>query len=914
MYRRRALLILLIVLACAVTPSRAEAHPADMYAQEQFIVLGGSRLQIDWRILPGPFLADAVWAAADSNHDGAISDEEARAWVAPFLSGLSIELDSQPATADVNSIHWPATVDLLRTGEDAVKVMLAADWSSGLAGRHALEIHNSYLEPNSLNWFSLSASGGLSFGRPAQDNGRLTLDLIFPAGGTSRSPASGAMASWTSGTPNLPDFTASLSKVAAKLAGANAASMGSQVAQSGTTAMTSALTGLVRNVQLSPYFLLSAFLLSLALGSLHALTPGHGKTLVGAYLVGSQGRTRDAVVLGGIVTLTHTGSVLVLGLVTLVASHYILPSLILPWLELLSGLLVILFGLNLLVQRARQRGHGQGHAHGHEQFVVIRNAGAKTSPVGAPDRITEMQVLSSHAKSHLLAPWRPGKKEEPVLPHRPSSIKDSSSEISVRSLLALGVSGGLVPCPDAIAILLVAVALNRVPFGMLLIVAFSIGLAAVLIAIGITMVRGVSAIQRSALVARNDWLTRFGAYTPVISAIVVTGLGAGLTINAWRSFEFSRTPSLAGGLPGRTQPVASVNARLGAGSSSQFPLLYIAADSSGHDQLFLLSQPGAAPTQYTQESNGITGYSLSPDARIVLYSVFTLDGGSSIWSLPLDTSGGSVSAHRVLDCPQAECNTPVFYPDGSKVAYERLENTTDATTIPRFSIWWLDLHSGKTQPVFQDAAFPSTAPQFSPDGRWLSYISAASNTLLAFDLQNGRTVSVPLGSQAAIPETWSPDGRALLFGNTVKVSSAAPVALSQAAAGPVHVKIYLLASSKVTDLSAGPNVTDYSAAWSPDGGWIAIDRSVPGADPSSGGNQVWLVRPDGTQAHVLLSEAGASYSSLSWSPDGRTLLYSRYTLDLSTGGTGRFDVCSIEISTGHVAVLVPGGDIAQFVP
>ena len=117
--------------------------------------------------------------------------------------------------------------------------------------------------------------------------------------------------------------------------------------------VTSALTGLVKTGTFSPLFLVSAFLLSLALGSLHAMTPGHGKALVGAYLVGSQGRTRDAVFLGLIVTITHTGSVLVLGLITLLASHYILPALIVPWLEVISGLLVIGFGINLLIQRRR---------------------------------------------------------------------------------------------------------------------------------------------------------------------------------------------------------------------------------------------------------------------------------------------------------------------------------------------------------------------------------------------------------------------------------------------------------------------------------------------------------------------------------------------------------------------------------
>jgi Tol biopolymer transport system component len=238
------------------------------------------------------------------------------------------------------------------------------------------------------------------------------------------------------------------------------------------------------------------------------------------------------------------------------------------------------------------------------------------------------------------------------------------------------------------------------------------------------------------------------------------------------------------------------------------------------------------------------------------------------------------------------------------VAYERLENTPDSTTIPRFSIWWLDVATGKTQPVFQDPYFPSAAPQFSPDGQWLSYISAASNTLAVYNLHDAHTLSVPLGSQAAIPETWSPAGDALLFGD--RADSGEPP--------PLHVKTYALASGHITDLGGKQGETDFSAAWSPDGKWIAINRNVPSSDPSGSSNQVWLVKPDGTQAHVLLNEEGSSYSGLSWSADGRFLLYSRYTLDYSAQRTGHFDVLSTNVDTGQSTVLAPGGDLATFLP
>ena len=915
MSRHRTVLVLLVVAACALAPSRASAHPADMYAQDQTVTLTPTGLQLDWRILPGPFLADAAWAAADTNRDGLISDNEARVWVAPFVSGLTISLDTHPLKFnDIETVHWPATVDVLRTGEDAVIVKLSFDWPSTPAGRHALGIHNAYLESNSLNWFSLTGSEGAAFDRPAQNNGRLTFDLFIAPG-----VPSAALTAWTSGTPNLPDFSTSLSKLATKLTGVPSAGSLASSATTGTTAVTSALTGLVKNIQLSPYFLLSAFLLSLALGSLHALTPGHGKALVGAYLVGSQGRTRDAVLLGGIVTLTHTGSVLILGFITLLASHYILPSLIVPWLELASGVLVILFGLNLLFQRMRHPEHSHPHEHSHSHEHVhpheIHRHDAKPSSLyraespslRLPSQIDGIKPLEREGKTELSASWRLAGRQSAASPQQ-SKISNQQSKISSRSLLALGVSGGLVPCPDAIAILLVAVALNRVPFGMLLIVAFSLGLAAVLIAIGIAMVRGVSAIQRSSLLSRGDRLARFGLVAPVISAIVVTGLGAGLTFNAWKSFQFSQAVSLA--TQNRVARVGKPsNAALASGS-----LLYIASDSSAHDQLFMLPKPGATAVQYTQEPNGITGYSVSPDGGTILYSIFTVDGGSSIWSLQPDSSGAVGAPQKVLDCPNAECDTPVFYPDGGKVAYERLRNSTDTTTIPRFSIWWLDLRSGRTQPVFQDAAFPGTAPQFSPDGKWLSYISTATNTLAAFNLTDGRTLSVPLGSQAAIPETWSPDGTALLFGSAMPASSVSP--LSQSAVGPTHIRAFTLENGKVTDLGSG-SATDLSAAWSPDGKWIAIDRNVASSDSSGGSaNQIWLVHSDGSGGHALLNEAGASYSSMSWSPDGRILLYSRYTLDTSggVGATGEFDVCSVNIATGQTSVLAPGGDIAQYLP
>jgi len=663
------IVVLLLLLAPA---GSVHAHPADMYAHNQSVTIAIDALQIDWQILPGPFLADAVWAAADTDHDGSVSSAEAQAWIAPFVSNLSVQLDGRPLprTGSVG-VHWPSTVDVLRTAEDRVQITLRFDWPAHATGGHALQIHSAHLEANSLNWFSLTAEAGLFFDQPQQDNGLLRANVGFPAG-PGAEPSANALTSWNSGTPNLPVFGAAVSRLSLGLTGST------QPSGAGNTAarsVTSTLTSLVKTQQFSPWFLTGAFFLSLALGSLHALTRGHGKALVGAYLVGSQGNTRHAVFLGTIVTITHTGSVVLLGLVTLLASHYILPALIAPWLEIVSGLLVIGFGLNLLFRR-----RGDLLA-----WLAGRRGASSDDPVSKP-------ALHDHPHEHESAAEGAGQ-----LP---------AQGVTFRSLLTLGISGGLVPCPDAIAILLVAVTVNRVPFGILLIVSFSIGLALVLIAIGIAMVKGLR------LVTRSDLLSRFAVYTPVLSAVVVTGLGAALTVSALNSLKFgSAVARSAVGQPAASQPISASATPSSGFDLARARLLYIASDPAAWDQLFMLPLAGGRPVQYTAEPSGVTGYSISPDGRTILYTLFEADGGTAIWALNADGTGRRL----ILDCPQSECNSPRWYPDSSKIAYDRLDNASEAT-VPRFSIWWLDIASGKTQPMFRDQSFASYAPEFSPDG------------------------------------------------------------------------------------------------------------------------------------------------------------------------------------------------------
>jgi ABC-type nickel/cobalt efflux system permease component RcnA len=250
---------------------------------------------------------------------------------------------------------------------------------------------------------------------------------------------------------------------------------------------------------------------AVGLGAFHALEPGHGKTVVAAYLVGARGTAWHALLLGVIVTMTHTAGVYALGAVTLFASHYIVPDRLYPWLGVTSGLIIAGLGLSLLLRRyagghqvhahAHGFGHPHTHTHQHDDIHVQTVQQAQT----------HQQRTQDHGAHH----------------HDPHHRHGSPAVVSSRELLALGVTGGIVPCPAALVVLLSALSLNRVGFGLLLIVAFSIGLATVLIAIGILMVYAHRLMER--FQGHGVMMTR---WLPLTSAAVMTGLGLTMAIQA----------------------------------------------------------------------------------------------------------------------------------------------------------------------------------------------------------------------------------------------------------------------------------------------------------------------------------------------------------------------------------------------
>jgi nickel/cobalt transporter (NicO) family protein len=239
-----------------------------------------------------------------------------------------------------------------------------------------------------------------------------------------------------------------------------------------------------------------SLLAALFWGAAHALTPGHGKAIVAAYLVGTRGTARHAALLGLIVTVTHTVGVFALGLVTLALSQLIVPEQLYPWLNLASALLVVAVGVAVLRARVRGRArHDHHHGHHHDH--------AHHGERGHHHHHDADRGDHHHHHHHLPA-----------------------SGSGLRGLLAVGVSGGLLPCPSALVVLLAAISLERIGYGLVLIVAFSLGLASVITGIGLV---AVAARRTFARLRLDGPVVRV---LPAVSAFVIVALGVAMTVRA----------------------------------------------------------------------------------------------------------------------------------------------------------------------------------------------------------------------------------------------------------------------------------------------------------------------------------------------------------------------------------------------
>jgi len=488
-YRKRVRFWMIagLLLLLGAMPGAALAHPLDEFYQVTYLVLNNDRLTLKIELYPGVLVAPQLLSVLDSNQDDDLSQAEIAAYVQHFISDLSLTVDGEPLPLTADNLDFPPVL-AIRAGQAVIRFDLHAA-PPAAEGAHTLFYKNKHMPDSGVyvinamtetpamlelvnrqrdvQQTSIQLEYQLETAPAASDPARLAaeLDIEKPgnvSAGQEMSDNSGGLGGTGGNSPPSPSTD------------------GVQISEIvDTTAGQEYLNSFLYTPELSPLWAAVALGLSVVLGGIHALTPGHGKTLVAAYLIGSRGTIKDAVTLGGIVTFTHTASVVVIGLLALLASQFIVPNVFVPLLEAASGALVLYLGLRLLWTRWREYRHGAAHHHHHHHD-------------------------DDHAHHH----------------HH-----DLPETVRLSDLLTLGISGGLVPCPEALGIMLVAIGLNRIGLGLGLIVAFSFGLAAVLIAIGIMLVRSKRLLDRLGR-AESRWQTLL----PLVSAVVVTLLGVGIMI------------------------------------------------------------------------------------------------------------------------------------------------------------------------------------------------------------------------------------------------------------------------------------------------------------------------------------------------------------------------------------------------
>jgi nickel/cobalt transporter (NicO) family protein len=433
-------------LAALTVPAVAGAHPLGNFSINHLTQVGVSRDRIDLRYVLDQ--AEIPTFQERGRSDSAVLAAK-RAEVARHLA---VTVDGRPiglAVTGASLTHPPGQGGLPLT---RVELSLRAV----VRGPGRVSVHDGTF-PGRVGWKAIVARPG------AGTDVRSTAPSGDPTGGLRRYPQDSLSSPLDQRTATLSARPGDGRLTAPRGPGGRAETTGNR-ADDG-------FAGVFANAASGHGVLIFLLLAAMAWGAVHALSPGHGKTMVAAYLVGTRGTARHALALGATVTVTHTAGVFALGLVTLALSQYVLPEQLYPWLNLASGLLVVFVGAGVLRGRVRRL---RSHRHHH------------------PD----------HHHHH------------------------GPEDLTWRGLLGMGASAGLIPCPSALVVLLAAIAQHQVALGLLMIVAFSLGLAGTLSGLGLLVVLG------GRMASRLRVPPVLSTALPAVSALVIVAAGFVLTVRA----------------------------------------------------------------------------------------------------------------------------------------------------------------------------------------------------------------------------------------------------------------------------------------------------------------------------------------------------------------------------------------------
>jgi nickel/cobalt transporter (NicO) family protein len=557
---RAVLVLALTALASACGPSRADtvASLLGNFTINQYcgLRLADDAVSLHYTIVFGQLPALRELHAADTDGDGVTSQAERDAYAARLAPGFAqqLQLTVDGMSIPLHVVQWSTS---LPTEQGGFSLRLDVDYVGTLppdssAGDHTLAFANQNYAGR-VGWQEIVVEAVPAIKVFATD----AFSTSLTAGLTNAVTAMPATGPLNERTVKL-RFTRGAAPAGAKLLPARPGSVPLQVAAQAPAPAPAAsnpwlqrqtrrLIDTISTPVVPLHVAILAMLAALLLGALHALSPGHGKTVVGAYLIGSRATPRHALFLGLTVTITHTLGVFALGFATLFASRYVMPERLFPVLGLASGLIVLGMGVVLLVQR-------------WPAVRLPRLPGSVPAETAPPSSITARafrpveRAPSGYFRGSLVMAYADGSHHHAGVrhvhdghhhPHGHSGTGDGlvmhshggpihshlppgagGEKVTWRSLLALGISGGMIPCPSAMVLLLAAIALNKVGYGLLLVIAFSVGLAMTLTAVGMTLLYARNRIPR--LAADASW----PQWLPVLSAAAIVAIGTLLSYAA----------------------------------------------------------------------------------------------------------------------------------------------------------------------------------------------------------------------------------------------------------------------------------------------------------------------------------------------------------------------------------------------
>lgn len=486
--------------------SPALAHPLGNFTINRYARIDVYRdaIQVHYAVDMAEIPTFQLISDVDTNHDGTAQQSELEAYAANEKDVLASNLLLSVGGETLKLAALDSSIQLLpgQAGLQVTRLSVAyqAHLPAGVNGDAPITFTDSNFNDRA-GWKEIVVNGGT--GAHLQVDHTLTVDRSdalrsYPAETLQSAPNEREVQfAWTVGTGNSAPAAQSIAST--------------------TGRVSSGFAGLLHHNRSTGIIILS-LLAALGFGMLHALSPGHGKTVVAAYLVGSKGTARHAVILGLTVTATHTSSVYLIGFVTLWLSAYVVPETLYLYLGIASGLLVVAMGAALFASRLwrASRGKPEG-AHRHGLVGKSHSHLPAQHAVVADSTEHQHEHEDAHAHEH------------------PHAVDLLPARVTWRSLLALGVAGGMLPCPSAIVVMLAAISLGQVLFGMLLIVAFSLGLAGVLTTIGLVLVFGKRLSGRfgTGALSSNALVARAVTTLPVLSALGIAVAGLAITYQAW---------------------------------------------------------------------------------------------------------------------------------------------------------------------------------------------------------------------------------------------------------------------------------------------------------------------------------------------------------------------------------------------